>query len=84
MEIDLQKPLLPYVEVEDDIYNVVYEGISMICFNCGCFGHAKAACPHQKPPIPEEANNVEPGAGSSNGEKTPNVPSDMDITVGPN
>ncbi|KAK9951004.1 hypothetical protein M0R45_006466 [Rubus argutus] len=48
VEIDLHKPLLPYVEVEDDVYNVVYEGISMICFNCGCFGHAKDACPHQK------------------------------------
>lgn len=58
IEIDLQKPLLPYVEVEDDVYSVVYEGISMICFDCGCFGHAKANCPHQKHSPAEDTNVI--------------------------
>lgn len=66
VEIDLQKPLIPYVEVEDFSYGVVYEGISMICFNCGCYGHVKSACPHQttdgNPPEPElmAARDVNP------------------------
>ena len=44
VEIDLHKPLLLNIEVEGVAYSVVYEGISMICFNCGCYGHVKANC----------------------------------------
>lgn len=43
VEIDLQNPLLPYIEVEGVAYSVVCEGTSMICFNCGCYGHVKAS-----------------------------------------
>ncbi|XP_061993844.1 uncharacterized protein LOC133711766 [Rosa rugosa] len=45
IEVDLSKPLRPYVEVESVAYNVIYEGISLICFECGCFGHSKDKCP---------------------------------------
>lgn len=45
IEVDLSKPLKPFVEVDYVAYNVVYEGISLICFECGCFGHAKDKCP---------------------------------------
>ncbi|KAL6122978.1 hypothetical protein ACLB2K_075501 [Fragaria x ananassa] len=45
VEVDLSKPLRPFVEVESVAYNVVYEGISMICFECGCYGHSKDKCP---------------------------------------
>ncbi|KAL6205272.1 hypothetical protein ACLB2K_022534 [Fragaria x ananassa] len=45
VEVDLGKPLKPFVEVESVAYNVIYEGISMICFECGCFGHSKDKCP---------------------------------------
>ncbi|KAL6137614.1 hypothetical protein ACLB2K_062904 [Fragaria x ananassa] len=45
VEVDLSKPLRPFVEVESVAYNVVYEGISLICFECGCFGHSKEKCP---------------------------------------
>lgn len=50
VEIDLQKPLLPYIEVEDDVYSVVYEGISMICFNCA-LGMSKLIAPIRNIPL---------------------------------
>ncbi|KAK9941422.1 hypothetical protein M0R45_018024 [Rubus argutus] len=49
VEIDLQKPLIPFVDVEGCRYGVVYEGISMICFNCGCFGHVRDNCTFKNP-----------------------------------
>ncbi|KAL6178952.1 hypothetical protein ACLB2K_050469 [Fragaria x ananassa] len=55
VEIDLNKPLKPFVEVETVAYNVVYEGISLICFECGCYGHAKDKCPLV---IPENVANA--------------------------
>jgi hypothetical protein len=48
VEVDLNKPLIPFVDVEGCRYGVVYEGISMICFNCGCFGHVQATCTFKK------------------------------------
>lgn len=36
IEVDLSKPLRPFVEVESVAYSVIYEGISMICFECVC------------------------------------------------
>ncbi|XP_024177648.1 uncharacterized protein LOC112183494 [Rosa chinensis] len=60
VEIDLQVPLKPFVEIEGVAYGVVYKGISLICFNCGCYGHAKANCPHSAPlrPTPDVDTHV--------------------------
>lgn len=43
VDMDLQNPLLSYVEVEG-VTGVVYEGISVICFSCGWYGHVN--CPY--------------------------------------
>lgn len=46
MEVNLDEPLLPFVEVNRQAYGIVYEGISTICFNCGVYGHVKDQCPY--------------------------------------
>ncbi|XP_024200319.1 uncharacterized protein LOC112203614 [Rosa chinensis] len=46
IEVDLSKPLRPFVEVEGVAYGVFYDGISIICFECGCYGHVKDKCPY--------------------------------------
>ncbi|XP_024196301.1 uncharacterized protein LOC112199527 [Rosa chinensis] len=44
VEIDLDAPLKPFVEIYGAAFGVVYEGINTICFNCGCYGHVREKC----------------------------------------
>lgn len=41
VEVDLDKPLKPFVQLGEKPFGVVYEGISTICFNCGVYGHVR-------------------------------------------
>ncbi|PRQ45579.1 putative transcription factor interactor and regulator CCHC(Zn) family [Rosa chinensis] len=75
IEIDLNKPLRPYVEVESIAYQVVYEGISLICFECGCFGHSKDNCPSIK--TSENATDLQQ-ANSNETDQSPTGDKDID------
>lgn len=44
VELDLTKPLDAYVEVEDEWHQLQYEGIHLICFQCGHYGHEQSQC----------------------------------------
>lgn len=74
IEVDLNKPLIPFVAVEGCKYGVVYEGISMICFNCGCFGHVKTNCAFKKP-------DEQPGTEVPVNPVTNNVPADVHMSM---
>ncbi|XP_024190261.1 uncharacterized protein LOC112194246 [Rosa chinensis] len=76
VEIDLQKPLRPFIEVEGKAYGVVYEGISMICFNYGCYGHVKASCPYVKNDDDPTSLDSVPNATFDN-RKTTQMPNTM-------
>lgn len=45
VEIDLKKPLLPKYLIRNSEYNIEYEGIRLICYHCGVFGHHHDDCP---------------------------------------
>ncbi|KAJ4841014.1 hypothetical protein Tsubulata_034619, partial [Turnera subulata] len=45
LEIDLSKPLQSQVFVDNTWYNISYENIPDICFECGLVGHVLSACP---------------------------------------
>ena len=45
VELDLQKSLVPKIIFAYVVLNVEYEGLSLICFSCGRFGHKREACP---------------------------------------
>ncbi|KAJ1443649.1 hypothetical protein SESBI_00237 [Sesbania bispinosa] len=45
IEIDLNKILISQFSLEKRIYNVEYEGLHLICFQYGRYGHKKEGCP---------------------------------------
>ncbi|XP_054801566.1 uncharacterized protein LOC129305604 [Prosopis cineraria] len=44
IEVDLQKKLGPRLLIKDELFNVEYESLNLICFRCGCYGHNKNSC----------------------------------------
>ncbi|KAF7806787.1 Retrovirus-related Pol polyprotein LINE-1 [Senna tora] len=44
VEINLKKQLVPQVEVKGRCYAVEYEGLHMVCFHCGRYGHTRDFC----------------------------------------
>lgn len=45
VEIDLKAPLLPSYCVDGNHLKIEYEGLHMVCFHYGKFGHDEAHCP---------------------------------------
>ncbi|KAJ1424289.1 Zinc finger, CCHC-type [Sesbania bispinosa] len=44
-EVNIKKPLISIFELNGRRYRVEYEGLHLICFQCGCYGHRKESCP---------------------------------------
>ncbi|XP_075658634.1 uncharacterized protein LOC142628411 [Castanea sativa] len=46
VQVDLEKPLIRSVIIGGEIQQVVYEGVSSLCFSYGRVGHGKLDCKH--------------------------------------
>ncbi|CAI0434844.1 unnamed protein product [Linum tenue] len=74
IEVDLTKPLLSKYNVEGVEYELQYEGLSNVCFECGSYGHQKSHCPtlhSEEPDTPQprtEATHVAPHHAENYGE----------------
>lgn len=55
VQIDLNKPLKTFLELERAWCKLEYEGLNTICFNCGKFGHTLEGC---KPMGEQQDENV--------------------------
>lgn len=44
IEIDLAKPLIPHIGIFGCQQRVEYEGLHLICFRCGKYGHRAGDC----------------------------------------
>lgn len=51
VEIDLSKLLLSKFWLRWKIWRIQYDGIRMVCYTCGVFGHNEDDCPKLQPPI---------------------------------
>ena len=45
VDIDLQSPLLLAFKIFDEERQLVYEGLHLLCFGCGRYGHERMVCP---------------------------------------
>ncbi|KAI9079079.1 hypothetical protein K1719_038918 [Acacia pycnantha] len=45
VEVDLQQPLLPAFTALGEDKQLVYEGLHLVCFRCGLYGHDRRDCP---------------------------------------
>ncbi|XP_058733249.1 uncharacterized protein At4g02000-like [Vicia villosa] len=48
VEIDLTKSLVAMFMIQNRSYKVEYEGLHLLCTNCGKFGHYKEGCPNKE------------------------------------
>ncbi|CAN1167008.1 hypothetical protein LINPERHAP2_LOCUS26982 [Linum perenne] len=55
VEVDLSKPLLSKYRLRRRVRRIEYEGLHVICFNCGCYGHKDETC--KKEPEAEIVHN---------------------------
>lgn len=54
--IDLAKPLVSKINVDDKTIFIEYEGLPTICYHCGQYGHLAEICPQKLPPTAVENN----------------------------
>lgn len=65
VEVDLDKPLLSEYRLDGELLGIEYEGLHMVCFRCGIYGHAKENCPDRL----AEQEHVQEVSQDGNGEK---------------
>lgn len=71
VEIDLSKPLVPYIYIGNRWQRVEYEGLRMMCFECGRFGHDAENC-KEKEQEKDEAVEAHADAQSSQNQQADN------------
>ncbi|KAI9073119.1 hypothetical protein K1719_044928 [Acacia pycnantha] len=63
--VDLLQPLIPWIKVDGKTYGVEYEGLPVICFGCGKYGHSKERCPARNPQREGAQDGLQKGSPAS-------------------
>ncbi|CAN1165511.1 hypothetical protein LINPERPRIM_LOCUS33774 [Linum perenne] len=61
VEVDLLKPLLSKYCLHRRVRRIEYEGLHVICYHCGCYGHEKGSCSVRQKQEQEAAMVSQPG-----------------------
>lgn len=79
VEVDITKPLLAKFKMQSRVRTVEYEGIHLVCFGCGIYGHWQDACPkNQAANLHEEGLKPE-GENHREGDAVPEGRRDMTV-----
>ncbi|CAI0425009.1 unnamed protein product [Linum tenue] len=54
VEVDMSKPLVPRIFLDDQWQKVEYENLPLVCFECGKIGHTGTQCPLRPRPTGDE------------------------------
>lgn len=67
VEVNLDEPLKPVMQLGAKPFGIVYEGISTIYFKCGVYGHVRDHCPYvsEENGCPTNASDTNSNAGPS-------------------
>ncbi|XP_031111990.1 uncharacterized protein LOC116015963 [Ipomoea triloba] len=57
VEVDITQPLISRFTLEEKVWLVAYEGMHLVCFSCGLYGHRQDCCPTVPQKDPEEADH---------------------------
>ncbi|KAJ8769183.1 hypothetical protein K2173_000958 [Erythroxylum novogranatense] len=60
VEVDMRKPLLSKFRMMRKIWRVEYEGLHLVCFGSGTYGHHKEDCPDTPPVLVEQGPDAVP------------------------
>ncbi|XVF70860.1 hypothetical protein PTKIN_Ptkin11bG0196300 [Pterospermum kingtungense] len=63
VEVDITKQLLSKFKLHRRVRRIEYEGIHLVCFSCGVYGHRKETCPSLKEDLVVGAEDKEPDQG---------------------
>lgn len=72
IEIDLRKILRSKFELNGRIYKVEYEGLNLVCFSCGRYGHQREVCPLLVENNVQQKVAEDPAVGQSDKESSTN------------
>lgn len=74
IEVDLQRELVPSFTVLGKEFKVEYEGLHLICFCCGKYGHRIEQCPDSKSATKTAVDNLVTNQAATEGtESSPTV-----------
>ncbi|CAI0394510.1 unnamed protein product [Linum tenue] len=62
VEVDLSKPLVPRIWLDDEWQKVEFENLPIVCFECGKIGHSSDSCPLLQPVTSPAAISILGGA----------------------
>jgi len=87
VEIDLTVPVVRKIWVNGHWYKVQYEGLHLICTNCGCYGHLGRNCgtkPHIADPTQHNHHTTTGNNQSNNPKPTQPPPAPTQTNLDPN